>query len=54
MFFIETVDHDLGTEFHPQPRKYPRLVRLAVILGLSTALWCAIIVGGWGLYSLFA
>ena len=54
MFFIETVDHDLGAEFYPQLRKYPRLVRLAVILGLSTVLWGAIIVGGWGLYSLFA
>jgi hypothetical protein len=54
MFFVETVDHDLGAEFDPQVRKYPRLVRLAVILGLATALWSVIIVGGWGLYSLFA
>ena len=54
MFFIETVDQDLGAEFYPQPGKYPRLVRLAVILGLSTALWAVIIVGGWGLYSLLA
>jgi hypothetical protein len=52
MFFIETVDHDLGAEFQPQPRKYSRPVRIAVILGLSAVLWGAIIITR--LYQLFA
>ena len=36
------------------PAKYPRPVRLAIIVGGTTLLWALLIAGGWGLLSLIA
>ncbi len=34
--------------------RYPRHVRMAIIVGCSAALWAIIIAGGWGLWNLIA
>jgi hypothetical protein len=52
MVSIETDNSDLRTEL--EPHKYSRPVRLAILVGLSAAVWAAIIAGGWRLYSLLA
>jgi hypothetical protein len=43
---------DLGLAFESET--YSLTLRIAVILGLSGALWAVIFAGGWGLYRLIA
>jgi hypothetical protein len=54
MSLVESADREIAVNFDLAARKYSRPVRLAIIIGISTALWGLIIVSGWGLYSLIA
>ena len=54
MSLVGSADRDMAANFDSAAAKYPRSVRLAIIIGISTALWGLLIVSGWGLYSLIA
>jgi hypothetical protein len=50
LHFAPAADQPLAFEFS----KYPGPLRVAIIFGLSTALWALLIAGGWSLYALMA
>jgi hypothetical protein len=54
MSLVGSADREFAATFDSAAAKYPWPVRMAIIIGISTALWGVIIVGGWGLYSLIA